>query len=217
MSRPGGALLLFAREPVIGQVKTRLVPEIGPDRALSLYRVLLEQQIALVNAQQGVARQCWIDGDLEHADFRSFEGSRHSQVEGDLGRRMGAAMDDALLNHDFAVLIGCDCPQLDTAYLESAFKVLEEGADAVFGPAADGGYVLIGLRQSEPGLFREIDWGTGWVMAQTRSKLARQGLQWQELSTVSDIDTPADLALLGPSIMKRWVQLDAQSRPSEPE
>ena len=104
--------------------------------------------------------------------------------------------------HAFAVhggpllLIGTDSPALQPAHLATAADLLRDVHDAVFIPAEDGGYVLVGLRQPQPRLFENIDWGSEQVMAQTRDRLAGLGLRWAEPLTLWDIDRPADLARL---------------------
>lgn len=206
MKTSARALLLFAREPRTAQVKTRLEPAVGQQGALSLYRLLLARQINLVNSFPDVTRQCWIDGFSQHQDFAGFSGECLQQQGEELGARMAHALDIALQTHEFTVLIGCDCPQLDADYIEKAFRALESGQDAVFGPARDGGYVLVGLRNPSPSLFQDIDWGTVKVMGQTRVLAEALGLSWQELSTLNDIDEPEDLKFLGPELQALWLE-----------
>jgi len=106
-------------------------------------------------------------------------------------------MASAFAEHAGALLlIGTDCPALTVEHLTSAATALRNGNDAVFIPAEDGGYVLVGLRRPQPGLFEGIDWGTGKVMAQTRERLAALGLRWVEPATLWDVDRPADLCRL---------------------
>lgn len=129
----------------------------------------------------------------------------HRQQGADLGERMHLALSAALETAESAVLIGCDCPWLDGDYLDRAFAALERGRAAVFGPAADGGYVLVGLRQSCAALFRQVDWGGDAVMAQTRVKLRNLALAWEELPVLHDIDEPQDLARLPTDAGGEWV------------
>ena len=89
-------------------------------------------------------------------------------------------------------MIGTDAPAIDAALLQQAARALEE-ADAVFVPALDGGYALIGLRQSAPQLFADMVWSTASVMTVTRSRLRAAGMRHTELAPVADIDEPADL------------------------
>ncbi len=197
-------LLLFVREPVAGNVKTRLEARLGREKTLSLYRAMLCRQTLLANHCEGTQRQLWVAGDAAHADFANFAGDRFTQPTGDIGERMSYALRSALADHDQAILIGCDCPGMDASYLEQAFAVLSAGQDAVLGPATDGGYVLIGLRRWEPLLFRDIDWGSGVVLAQTRARLAEAGYAWAELAALDDIDEAADLERLAAMVEREY-------------
>jgi uncharacterized protein len=191
-------LLLFAREPVPGQVKTRLIPALGAEGAARLYQSLLEMALAAAAAVPGVHRELWCSGApptggvcAELALSRGME--LHHQPAGDLGTRMAGALTRALQGADRAVLIGSDCPGYHAGYLSAALDALIHH-DAVLGPAADGGYVLIGLRRYAPGLFAKMTWGTGRVLAQTRAVLDRLSWTWAELPTLTDLDRPEDLA-----------------------
>ena len=197
-------LQLFVREPVAGKVKTRLEARLGREKTLSLYHAMLRRQILLANHCEGTLRQLWVAGHTSHADFADFAGDRFMQPAGDIGERMSYALRSALADHEQAVLIGCDCPGMDVSYLEQAFAVLSSGQDAVLGPATDGGYVLIGLRRWDPVLFRDIDWGTGIVLAQTRARLAEAGYTWSELAALDDIDEPADLERLAAMVEREY-------------
>jgi rSAM/selenodomain-associated transferase 1 len=192
-----GTLICFAREPVAGQVKTRLIPALGAEGAARLYRVLLDLALRAGAELPGVERELWCTGAIpgggrcaELAD-RYGLALRH-QPEGDLGERMESALTETLARAGPAVLIGSDCPEYSPDYLASAFTVLET-ADAVLGPAADGGYVLIGLRRPTPALFAHIPWGTGLVLERTRAALRGLGWRWAELPTLRDLDEPEDL------------------------
>jgi glycosyltransferase A (GT-A) superfamily protein (DUF2064 family) len=105
---------------------------------------------------------------------------------------MYLAFADTLQNADSAVLIGSDCPEYDPPYLDAAFQALEKN-DAVLGPAADGGYVLIGLKKADPRLFRGVPWGTDKVLTATRRKLRHLRWSLEELPTKYDVDEPRDL------------------------
>jgi glycosyltransferase A (GT-A) superfamily protein (DUF2064 family) len=105
---------------------------------------------------------------------------------------MHAALAGSLRHADSAVLIGSDCPEYDPPYLDAAFQALMQH-DAVLGPAADGGYVLIGLRKADPHVFRGIPWGTGKVLAATRRQLRHLQWSFDELPIKHDVDEPADL------------------------
>lgn len=193
-----GTLILFAREPVAGQVKTRLIPALGAEGAARLYRQLLGIALRAASATPCAQRQLWCTGAPteggECARLAAVHGCTwHRQSAGDLGARMAAALAEALAATDRAVLIGSDCPDYDAAYLRAAFAALDDH-DAVLGPAADGGYVLIGLRRPAPALFADIHWSSAAVLAETRAALGRIGLAWTELPTLRDLDQPEDLA-----------------------
>ena len=118
------------------------------------------------------------------------------QGTGDLGARMARAFARGL-PHGPVLMTGTDAPALDAAVLRNAAAALQT-VDAVFVPALDGGYALIGLRQPAPALFEGVAWSTAQVMAQTRTRLAAAGLRHVELAPLPDIDEPADLVHLPP-------------------
>ena len=195
MSAPIRCLQVFARPPVAGQVKTRLIPALGPTGATTVYRRLLG--IALDAGVRAAAhrRELWLattdddpPPDLPAADrFTCFR-----QRGDDLGARMYNALADGLERADRVVLTGSDCPELDAAYIDAAFAALRD-SDAVLGPTRDGGYVLIGLRRLHQDLFRDIAWSTSTVFDTTARRLDRLGWTWSGLATLRDIDEPADL------------------------
>jgi rSAM/selenodomain-associated transferase 1 len=117
------------------------------------------------------------------------------QGEGDLGQRMHRALSRVLSVHRRALLIGTDAPALDARILAQAEQALDL-APAVFVPALDGGYALVGLTRPAPELFLDMTWSTPQVMQETRSRARKIGLPWTELPAVPDIDEPADLAHL---------------------
>lgn len=110
----------------------------------------------------------------------------------DLGQRMYRALVAALQQHESVLLVGSDCPGIDSVYIEAAFAALKE-SDVVLGPATDGGYVLIGAKRINAGIFEDINWGTEQVFEQTVESLRKTGLSWACLPTLSDIDRPEDL------------------------
>jgi hypothetical protein len=114
------------------------------------------------------------------------------QGDGDLGQRMARALGRALALHRHALLIGTDAPALDARRLAAAAAALATH-DAVFVPALDGGYALVGLARPAPALFDGIAWSTAQVMRQTRERARALALRWAELEPVADIDEPADL------------------------
>jgi rSAM/selenodomain-associated transferase 1 len=195
--RPEGQrLVVMAKAPVAGAVKTRLIPALGAQGAAQLAERLLERTLDAARGFDGAALELCCARDATHAAFRRAGVATSVQGEGDLGQRMARAFERALARSRAVVLIGTDAPALDAAYLRAAFRALESGA-AVFGPALDGGYALVGLTRRAPALFERIDWGSSRVMAQTRERAREIGLALAELAPLADIDRPEDLAALG--------------------
>ena len=193
-------LVVFAKAPQPGRVKTRLVPLLGEQRAARLHARMIEGtlRVALRAGFERVELHC--GPHARHAVFAALA-RRHSlalraQGRGDLGARMQRAFERTLRRASIAVLIGTDCPVLRVADLRAAARALRGGADAVLAPAEDGGYALIGLRRTSPRLFSGIEWGSDSVLAQTRRRLRELGWRWRELRTVWDVDRPEDLARL---------------------
>ncbi len=109
---------------------------------------------------------------------------------------MHHAAASALGDSDAVVLVGADCPGLGLDYMRRALDCLEQGADAVVGPAEDGGYVLLGLKRAAPELFHDMPWGSDQVLTKTRQRLRKLGWRWLELSVLWDLDRPEDLERL---------------------
>jgi rSAM/selenodomain-associated transferase 1 len=190
-------LLQFARAPVVGAVKTRMMPHLSAEQACALHsELVLWTCRQLVTSGYGTVHLT-VAGDTDHPLFDRCRGLGAAaitrQVGGDLGERMGNALAAALTNYGRVVLVGSDCPSIDRAYLALALRGLDQQS-LVLGPAADGGYVLIGARTVCPEMFEAIPWGTGEVYAETARRLRQCGRSWEELPALADIDRPADLA-----------------------
>lgn len=200
-THPEDSILLFARYPVPRHAKTRLIPALGPEGAARLHRRMTEHTVGVARAASASGNARVIVGFTGAArrDFRSWLGSDLAYVEqpaGDLGVRLRQAFASAFRGGaQRAVAIGADIPELSAAHLHQALAALREH-DVVLGSAADGGYYLIGMRCERPELFAGIDWGTERVGAQTRAAIERQGLSFQELPTLSDVDRPDDTSAL---------------------
>ena len=190
------AVLVFAKAPVAGYAKTRLMPALGADGAARLAGRLLRHAVQQACAARVGPVQLCCAPDAGHPAFAALAQahgvSLAAQGDGDLGARMARALRGALGRHGRALLIGTDAPGLDAAYLRQAAALLA-GHDAVFGPATDGGYTLVGLSRPADTLFDGIAWSTAQVMAQTRERLRAAGLSHAELAPLPDIDGPGDL------------------------
>lgn len=202
-SATGCRVLVFTRTPVPGRVKTRLIPAIGAERAANLHRAMLWRSVATAReAGIGPVDLCCTPV-CEHPFLAELQGSfdvgMQVQGGGDLGERMHRALTSALADPGAsagALLVGSDCPFLESGDLRTAAAALEEGADAVIGPARDGGYYLIGLKRSDRKVFSDIDWGSARVLTVTRERFETLGWRWRELETRSDVDRPEDLDTL---------------------
>lgn len=198
------ALIIMAKAPVPGLAKTRLIPILGAEGAATLAHKLLEHTIE-------VARQttCFsyielnVTPEINHPAFEPFrQVSRAteeqyklvitSQGNGDLGVRMKRAFKRTLGQFDAAVMIGTDAPSMTATHLDQAACDLKRH-DAVFTPALDGGYTLVGLRQVVPEIFAGVPWSTADVMSVTRQRLASYGVRWHEYAPMADVDEPDDL------------------------
>jgi len=184
------AVLVFARAPVPGRVKTRLVPYLGEGGAARLHLRLTARALRIASAAG-----C---GPVElHASARhSLFPAARMQRGVDLGERMYRALEQALRRHRGAILIGTDCPALRPSDLRRAARMLAGGCEVVLAPAEDGGYVLLGARRLSPRLFADIEWGTSSVYDTTAKRLAALGYRWRRLRRLWDVDRPEDLERL---------------------
>ena len=189
-------IAIFARAPVAGEAKTRLIPRLGAEGAAALQHALIHRALATAVAAELGSVSLWCSPECEHPAFVSFSKRfgvpLYQQRGADLGARMFHAF-SRLCREREALLIGSDCPALTIAELRTAARALQEGNDAVIVPAEDGGYVLVGLRHPVASLFYGIPWGSDGVMDHTRARLRDAGLRWRELPTSWDVDRPEDL------------------------
>jgi rSAM/selenodomain-associated transferase 1 len=196
------AVLVFARAPVPGRVKTRLLPGLSAVQAARLYTRMLDRALACAreSALGPVTLWCTPDTDCPRlVELARRHGAKRALQRGDdLGARMHGALACALREHRAALLLGSDCPGLRAGTLVRAAQALRQGLAAVFVPAVDGGYVLVGSTRAEPALFRDIPWGSHRVMTMTRERLTGLDWRWLELEPHRDVDRVQDLDLLPP-------------------
>lgn len=185
------ALIIFIKNPEAGRVKTRLAETVGKARALEIYRLLLAhtRRVALA---VGVDRLLFYSRYIDLADeWPAAQFQKFRQEGADLGARMANAFERTLQHYQKAILIGSDCAELTPAILHTAFRRLD-GYDLVLGPAVDGGYYLIGMRQPAPALFRQMTWSTADVLAETMRRAEGLGKSCYRLPELADVDTEAD-------------------------
>jgi len=193
-------LIIFTRYPEPGKTKTRLIPVLGTIGAANLQREMSEYTIFQVQELQKIidisVEVRFAGGDLQlMEDWLGLDLVYQSQGEGDLGLRMARSLFDAFQSGaEKVIIIGTDCPGVNAQILATAFEKLH-AFDVVIGPAIDGGYYLIGLQQSIPELFVNIEWGTAEVFQKTVDIAQKLSLSQVNLPPLADIDRPEDLPI----------------------
>ena len=186
-------IVVFAKAPVAGRAKTRLIPALGADGAARLAGKMLSATLSEARASGLPVELC---GDPDPAEWGALlpTGALHlsAQGEGDLGRRLARAARRVLGAGEDVLLIGADCPELRRHHLAAAAAALA-GYDAVLHPARDGGYVLLGLRRFDASVFEAISWSTTRVAEQTLARIAALGWKTDLRETLADVDEPGDL------------------------
>ena len=188
-------LILFAKAPVPGKVKTRLARTVGLELAAKLHKAFVEDTLEKATA---LTRKNAIDVEL-HTDAKTdawsaFRVTRRLQVSGDLGNRMHHALHGALaLGRPQAIIIGCDAPTLPASHLEN---LLEFAGDVALGPTEDGGYYAISCRRTHPEMFRSVNWSTGQALAETETACHTVGLSTSCGPAWFDVDEYEDLIRL---------------------
>ena len=192
------AIFLFLRYPEPGQAKTRLIPELGAERAAEVYRRMAEQVAGVVRRfdRPGLLRVAYFspaDKAREIGEWIGDDFHLVPQPNGDLGRRLEDAFVAGFRKGARRIVaIGTDCVELTDEILSEAFEALYL-ADAAIGPALDGGYYLVGLNRPCHSLFRGIPWSSDRTLRETLARLRGCGLNVRLLPPLTDIDSPEDL------------------------
>ena len=201
----GTAIAIFARAPVAGEAKTRLIPLLGSERAAALHAALVRKTLTSAVAARLGEVTLWCSPDTSHSFFEScrieFGVKLMVQDSGDIGQRMLGAF---RATAGPLLLAGSDCPPLSVSHFRQCAAALQGGLDAVFLPTEDGGYALVGLQRPLASLFAGVKWGSERVMNQTRSRLRAGGLRWSEPARLWDLDRPEDVARLAEDDPQRW-------------
>lgn len=192
-------LLVFAKAPTVGKVKTRLAADIGDRRAARLYRRLGRRVVDQVRGGPYRTVLCFDPPDAED-EIRTWLGDDdlcfRAQTPGGLGARMAAAFESAFRGAARVCIIGTDTPTVDRDAVIEAFRALDD-ADVVLGPASDGGYYLLALDRPRPTLFDDVPWSTDAVLRTTLERAKDEGLRVRLLAERTDLDTVDDLRTLG--------------------
>jgi rSAM/selenodomain-associated transferase 1 len=191
---PKGHLVVFAKKPRIGRVKSRLAADIGKVPAWSFYRQTLTKVLRRLEGQD--RWHCWIAVTPDQAVYSPFLATNKwrpiGQGDGDLGHRMGRVMQG--MPPGPVVIIGTDIPDISIAHITQAFDALGSHA-CVFGPAADGGYWLVGQKRRPRviDLFKNVRWSTEHALSDTMTNIP-SGRQAAVLETLEDVDDCASFA-----------------------
>lgn len=198
-------ILIFLKAPHLGTVKTRLASHVGDERALRVYRALVERQCDALPTKARVeihftpnqaedAMRRWL---LRYDAF-------YPQSDGDLGNRLTHAVSEAFKRGARSVTcIGGDCPELGPRHIEMAQARIHAGDEVVFGPSEDGGYYLISLSKPQPQLFADIPWSEANTLDASLQKAAQLGLKVSLLETLYDVD---DSATMDRAIKDGWIE-----------
>ncbi len=186
------ALIIFVRKPELGKVKTRLAATIGNEAALVIYKKLLEHTYTITSVLP-CHKYVFYTTAVEEDDIWSKGYTKLVQANDDLGGRMKAAF--ACLfekGHSRVCIVGSDCFELSAEIITKAFDLLD-GSDLVIGPAKDGGYYLLGMRDDPKDVFEDIEWSTEKVFAQTLSRVKQHFYTCSLLPMLTDVDTINDV------------------------
>lgn len=191
------AIIVFQKNLISGKVKTRLAKTLGDEVAMEIYRSLIKSTYDEISKLKEVDIFIYLSDYVEELPF-DIKGKIykiHAQKGKDLGERMNEAFKDCF-DHGYekCLIIGTDCPEITAQDLQLALDKLYF-KDLVIGPAEDGGYYLLGIKKHTPSLFESINWSTDQVMTSTIQKAEEQGLSYDKLKTLNDIDTEEDWKL----------------------
>jgi uncharacterized protein len=184
-------LIIFVKNPVLGKVKTRLAKSIGQEKALKVYKYLIDHTCSIASMTNADCEVWYSDFkvDLENRELPKAK----VQIEGDLGEKMSFAFRQGFKNgYKNIVIIGSDCPEITSDHIDDAFQSLQI-SDIVIGPSDDGGYYLLGMKKWNPKLFQNIEWSTSRVFNQTVMAMEEESLTLSKLVKLNDIDTIEDL------------------------
>ncbi len=187
------AIIIFIRNPILGKVKTRLAMCIGNEAALKVYIKLLQHTNVITKDLDCDKYLFYADGINKTDSWNDQVYTKVEQGEGGLGQKMKAAFEHVFnKNSGDVLIIGSDCYDLSQKLIENAFTTLKE-ADIVIGPAADGGYYLLGMKMLCPDLFKNINWSTDTVLKETIAVCDNLGLHYFLLPVLKDVDRQEDI------------------------
>jgi rSAM/selenodomain-associated transferase 1 len=192
--------MIFAKAPVAGRAKTRLIPLLGEQGAADMQARLLRHVIVALAGQGDWQTQLWCAPSQQHKLFQNlaseFDVSLHDQVQGHLGERMCAGFEHNLSQSNEVLIVGTDCPLISVDKVRASFDQLVAGYEAAITPAEDGGYVMLGLSRPVPQIFAALPWGSDKVFAMTEKILQQQSINYALQPELWDVDRPEDVLRL---------------------
>lgn len=189
-------IIVFAKNPELGKVKTRLAATIGKEKALEAYKHLLKHTEDVIK-ESNIPCTVYFTSDTEEPSvFNDHHFNKALQIEGNLGEKMSAAFQDQFQQGvDSVVIIGTDCYSIQATHIQEAFIQLVEN-DFVIGPANDGGYYLLGMKEFCPEIFDGINWSTETVLEETLSRIKSMNKKTVLLEELVDVDHEHELGTL---------------------
>jgi uncharacterized protein len=204
------ALVLFAKAPLPGRVKTRLSPPLTPEQAAEFHWACVCDTWEKIQQVSAASRYFYSDNTWAEREEPALPEQRALQQGADLGDRMYNCFQDLLSSgHSRALIVGSDSPTLPLEYIKQGLEALDH-ADAVIGPSEDGGYYAIGCRQPYPDMFAGVPWSSGDTLRKTEDRLHSLGMRTHHLPAWYDVDTINDLQRLAgesslPPHVGRWI------------
>lgn len=193
---PKRILIVFAKAPNPGHVKTRMIPLLSEQGAAQLQSRLVLHTVNNLANRGDWQTQLWCAPNIRHPLFQELAVTHkiqlHQQIQGDLGEKMFFAFESCLSRADQAVIVGTDCPLLTPSHVEATFSQLDGGYDAVITPAEDGGYVMLGLSVIDWDVFNLQEWGNSEVLSNTLLACESMGWRYKKMPSLWDVDTPED-------------------------
>lgn len=181
------ALIIFIKNPTLGKAKTRIAQTVGDEKALQVYKELLNHTRQLAGSVE-VNRLLYYSEFIDEQDeWSATDFDKRLQPSGDLGVRMANAFSEAFETNEKVIIIGSDCASLTKEIVNAAFKALDVN-DFVIGPAKDGGYYLLGMKAFAPSVFENMEWSTEYVFKQTIARMDALNKTYALMPTLSDID-----------------------------
>lgn len=189
--------LIFAKTPIAGHAKTRLIPCLGAEGAATLAKKLLFHTCAQVSDSNADSIELWVSPHKQHPIWQTLVDSMEctilEQQGGDLGERLSHAARSGFKRSESLIFIGTDCPSLDASIINHVIEDLHK-YDSVMIPAVDGGYVLLAISEFDPSLFTDIPWSTEEVAERTLERIKALNWHCKLYPPLQDIDTAKDLA-----------------------